>query len=228
MGGFPAVEQRRAGFGHRTFAVLYGWLSPAIEASPVGDARRALLADARGVVVDLGAGLGANLRHLGPAVTDVHLIEPDPHMLRRLESDLPAHVRVHRAGAEQLPLPTAGVDTVVATLTLCTVQDPDAAVDEIRRVLRPDGRLLVLEHVRSLDPRAARRQDLGAGAWSRIAAGCRPDRDTVGLLTRAGFDTGTLRRFRIPGIPLASEWVTGRLAPRGQELSGDCAGSREE
>jgi ubiquinone/menaquinone biosynthesis C-methylase UbiE len=218
-------EHHQAGSGHRVFAALYGWLSQAIEAGPVGAARRSLLADARGVVADVGAGLGANLPHLGPAVTQVHLIEPDPHMLRRLGTRLPAHAQVHQAGAEHLPLPTAGVDTVLATLTLCTVQDPDAAVEEIRRILRPGGRLLILEHVRSLDPRRARWQDRSAGVWTRIGAGCHPNRDTAHLLTRAGFDTGALRRFGVPGMPLASEWVTGCLTPGAAPTRGGGDGS---
>lgn len=213
-------QQSGQGSGHRVFAALYGWMSPAIEAGPIGAARRALLAQARGVVADLGAGVGVNLAHLGPAVTHVHLVEPDPHMLRRLATHLPAHAQVHRAGAEQLPLPTAGVDTVLATLTLCTVQDPRAAADEIRRVLRPGGRLLILEHVRAADPRTARWQDRTAGIWSLFAGGCRPDRDTVGLLTHAGFDIGSLHHFSVPGMPLTSEWVTGWLtagaAPAGE------------
>ena len=206
-------ELYREGAGHRVFAALYTWMSPAIEAGPVGAARRDLVTQARGVVVDLGAGAGVNLAHLGPAVTHVDLVEPDPHMLRRLGTRLPAHAQVHQAGAERLPLPMACADTVLATLTLCTVQDPHAAVDEIRRVLRPGGRLLILEHVRAADPRLARWQHRTAGIWSRLGGGCRPDRDTVGLLTRAGFDIGVLRHFNAPGMPQASEWVTGWLMP---------------
>lgn len=204
-------EAPQARAGHRVFAALYGWLSPAIEAGPVGATRRSLLTEARGVVVDLGAGFGINLPHLGDAVTRVHLVEPDPHMLRRLESDLPAHVEVHQAPAEQLPLPTDGVDTVLATLTLCTVQDLDAVAAEIRRVLRPGGQVLVLEHVRSTDPGLARWQDRTAGLWSRISAGCQLNRDTCSALSRAGFDTGSLRRLTVPGMGLTREWVTGRV-----------------
>jgi SAM-dependent methyltransferase len=198
--------------GHRVFAALYSWLSPAIEAGPVGDARRTLLTQARGVVADLGAGAGVNLAHLGPDVTHVHLIEPDPHMLRRLPGDLPPQVEVHRAEAEDLPLSTAGVDTVLATLSLCTVRDPDAVAAEIRRVLRPGGGVLILEHVRSTDPGTARRQDRWARPWGLISAGCRPNRDTAGILAAAGFDTSALRRFSVPGMLLTGEWLTGRLA----------------
>lgn len=196
---------------HPVFAALYSGVSSALEAGPVGAARRRLLADARGVVVDLGAGHGANLPLFGSSATAVHLVEPDPHMIRRMPRDLPLHVQVHRAMAEALPLEDESVDTVVATLTLCTVADPQAAVDEIGRVLRADGQVLILEHVRALDPRLARFQDWLGAPWSWVAAGCRPNRDTAGTLAAAGFSTDSLDRFHVPGMGLAREWLTGRI-----------------
>jgi ubiquinone/menaquinone biosynthesis C-methylase UbiE len=183
------------------------------EAGPVGAARRELLEDARGVVVDLGAGIGLNLPYLGPAVTEVHLIEPDRHMIRRLEPRVPENGVVHPVGAERLPFPDAGVDTVLATLTLCTVEDLPAVAAEIRRVLRPGGRLLVLEHVRSEDRRVAAWQDRLDRPWGWVAAGCHPNRDTAAELAAVGLDVAGLRRFTVPGMPLVREWVTGAVTP---------------
>jgi ubiquinone/menaquinone biosynthesis C-methylase UbiE len=196
---------------HPVFAALYPRMARGIEAGPIGAARRALLASARGVVVDLGSGVGLNLPHLGPDVTTVHAVEPDPHMVRRLTPKLPQGAVVHQVGAETLPLPDASVDTVLATLTLCTVQDPAAAVREIRRVLRPDGQVLVLEHVRSTDPRLAAWQHRPRLPWRWFGAGCNPTRDTAAAFAAAGFDTVMLRRIDVPGLPLTREWITGSM-----------------
>jgi ubiquinone/menaquinone biosynthesis C-methylase UbiE len=190
---------------------MYGRMAASIEAGPIGAARRELLADAYGVVVDLGAGIGLNLPHLPAAVTQVHLVEPDPHMIRRLEPNLPDHAVVHQVGAEALPLDDDSADTVLATLTLCTVGDPAAAVAEIRRVLRPGGQVLVLEHVRSLDPQLARWQDRLHRPWRWFGAGCNLNRDTAAAFTTTGFDTTGLTRLTTPGMPLTREWLTGRL-----------------
>ncbi len=204
-------QDRPGRVGHPVFAAAYGRMAAGMEAGPIGAARRALLVDARGVVVDLGAGIGLNLPHLPRAVTGVHLVEPDPHMLRRLETHRPEDATVHRAGAERLPLGDASADTVLATLTLCTVTDLAAAVSEIRRVLRPGGQLLVLEHVRSLDPRLAGWQDRLHRPWRWFGAGCTINRDTTAALAVGGFDTAGLTRFHAPGPPVTGEWVTGRL-----------------
>jgi SAM-dependent methyltransferase len=224
---------RRA--AHPVFAALYPRMARGFEAGPIGAARRELLAGASGVVVDLGAGIGLNLPHLvaardegpggDPAVTSVHLVEPDPHMVRRLKPNLPAdataqqvlvpQVTVHQVGAERLPFPDGSVDTVLATLTLCTVGDLPAAVEQIRRVLRPGGRLLVLEHVRSLDRRVAAWQDRLQRPWRWFGAGCNPNRDTGAALAAAGFDTSGLSRFTVPGATLTHEWITGSLTRPG-------------
>lgn len=202
---------RSKGRGHPVFAAYYAWLSGSIESGPVGAARRELVAGARGVVVDLGAGIGLNFPHLGPAVTAVHAVEPDPHMVRRLTPTLPANGVVHPVGAEAIPLPDASVDTVLATLTLCTVADLDAVAAEIHRVLRPGGRVLVLEHVRSTEPSTAAWQRRLRGPWRWFGGGCNPDRDTAAALAAAGFDIGGLERFTVRGMPLTGQWVRGVL-----------------
>jgi ubiquinone/menaquinone biosynthesis C-methylase UbiE len=149
--------------------------------------RRALLAGAAGRVLELGAGTGLNLPHYPPAVRELVLSEPEPAMRAVLErrvarSRRPA--RVLDAPAEALPFPDDAFDTVVSTMVLCTVGDVAAAIAETRRVLRPGGRLLFVEHVRAASPRLARWQDRLAGPWAAFAQGCRCNRPTDALLAR--------------------------------------------
>ena len=147
--------------------------------------RGELLASARGRVLELGAGTGLNLRHY-PDGVDLVVSEPDPAMRARLKKRAEGRATVVDAGAERLPFPDDSFDTVVSTLVLCTVADPDAALAEVRRVLAPGGRLLLIEHVRADAPRLARRQDRFAGLWHTVAMGCRCNQPTVELLERAG------------------------------------------
>ena len=147
--------------------------------------RGELLASARGRVLELGAGTGLNLRHY-PDGVDLVVSEPDPAMRARLQKRAEGRATVVDAGAERLPFPDDSFDTVVSTLVLCTVADPDAALAEVRRVLAPGGRLLLIEHVRADAPRLARRQDRFAGLWHTVAMGCRCNQPTVELLERAG------------------------------------------
>jgi ubiquinone/menaquinone biosynthesis C-methylase UbiE len=142
--------------------------------------RRALLAGVSGQVLEVGAGTGLNLPFYGPD-TEVVLTEPDPAMRARAAR---RGATVVDARAEALPFEDGAFDAVVCTLVLCTVDDPAAAVAELRRVLRPGGRLLFIEHVRAQD---ARRQDRWARAWGVFAMGCRCNQPTVELL-RAELD----------------------------------------
>ncbi len=150
--------------------------------------RRRVLAAASGSVVEIGAGTGLNVDLYGDGVDQLVLTEPDEAMARRAELRLRGTGRggtVVRAGAEQLPAEDGSVDTVVSTLVLCTVPDPGAALDEIARVLRPGGRLLFLEHVRSDSDRLSWWQDRLAGPWRAFAEGCRCNQPTLGLIERA-------------------------------------------
>ena len=173
--------------------------------------RRGLLREARGRVLELGVGTGASLGFYGERVEEVVGIDPHPGVLERArrrllrkrtgEGAAVAHrVVLEEGDAERLPYDDASFDTVVAFLTLCSVADPDAAAREIRRVLRPGGRLLVLEHVRArAGSRLARWQDRLDRLWSRVAVGCHLNRDTGAVLARAGFDTGGLESYREDG-----------------------------
>jgi ubiquinone/menaquinone biosynthesis C-methylase UbiE len=183
----------------RVFAALYDRAMAATEDAGLRDARRELLEGAHGRVLEVGAGTGANVGLYPAAVTELVLAEPEEPMARRLRPRA-GGAAVVVAPAEALPFEDASFDTVVTTLVLCTVRDPAAAMAEIRRVLRPGGRLLLFEHVRSEDPGLARWQDRLTPIQRRIAHGCHPNRDTAALLEQAGF-TVDVEPTRIPKAP---------------------------
>jgi ubiquinone/menaquinone biosynthesis C-methylase UbiE len=189
---------------HPIFAALYDQISASAERRWMGERRRRLLAGARGAVLEIGGGTGANLAHYRN-VDRVTIAEPDRFMRNRIgpkleEARVP--VEVSAAGAEALPYPDGSFDTVVSTLVLCTVPDQEAALDEVRRVLRPGGRLLFIEHVRAAGS-AARWQDRLEPLWRRLLAGCHPNRDTVTAIEEAGFEIETFESF-YPPDPLSA------------------------
>lgn len=187
----------------RAFAAAYDPVTRAAERGWLGRARRELLTDARGVVLELGAGTGPSLAHLDAAAELERWIatEPAAAMRARLErrrraTVVPDHldVEVVAASAEGLPAADASIDTVVSAFTLCTVTDLDRALAEVRRVLRDDGRLLVLEHVGARG-HARRTQQVLEPAWRRAIPGCHLTRDTLDALRRAGFSVDRIGRL---------------------------------
>jgi SAM-dependent methyltransferase len=167
--------------------------------------RRALLASARGRVLELGAGTGLNLAHYPAGISELVLSEPEPAMRARLERRVARAGReagVLAAGAEELPFADGTFDTVVSTMVLCTVGDPLAALREVRRVLAPGGRLLMIEHVRAAAPGPARRQDRLAGIWAAFAQGCRCNQPTLELVERAGLRMERVADGRWRGMPV--------------------------
>jgi ubiquinone/menaquinone biosynthesis C-methylase UbiE len=185
----------------KVFAAGYDRFMAGVEKADLGARRARLLADARGRVLELGAGTGVNLAHYGPGVAELVLLEPAEPMARRLEAKgLPAHARVVRAGAEAMPFDDDTFDTVVATLVLCTVPDLERALDEIDRVLKPGGRLLFLEHVRADDPGLAKWQRRLNPLQRRFACGCHLDRPTPEAIG-ARFEVVDLQRDRMRRSP---------------------------
>jgi ubiquinone/menaquinone biosynthesis C-methylase UbiE len=169
-----------------------------------GALRRRLLEPAHGQVLDVGAGTAANLPHYPVAVESVALLDPHPGMFARAATRVASsHVNAtaHLGSAERLPFADASFDTVVFTKTLCTVKDVATALKEAARVLRPNGQLLVLEHVRSHDPRLARWQDRLAPLQRLFASGCNPNRDTLTAIRQAGFEFERLEQFDEPRMP---------------------------
>lgn len=167
--------------------------------------RRELMAHAEGCVLELGVGTGSNLGFYPSAVTEVVGIDPHHAVLdrairtaRALEADgLDYRIRLQRADAAKLPYDDGSFDAVVAFLTLCTIPDYQAAAREAHRVLKPRGRLLVLEHVKAEDGSGlAWLQRRLNPLWKRAAVGCHLDRDTAATLRHAGFDTEPLEHYR--------------------------------
>jgi ubiquinone/menaquinone biosynthesis C-methylase UbiE len=155
-------------------------------------------------VLEIGSGTGANLHYYGDSLDELVLVEPEEPMARRLERKLAAssvHARVVRAPAETLPFEDGSFDVVVSTLVLCTVSNQGRALAEINRVLKPTGRLLFLEHVRSDDPKLARWQDRLCGLNRRAGHGCNCNRDTLAGITTAGFVVANVERDRLKKAP---------------------------
>ncbi|SFQ66544.1 Ubiquinone/menaquinone biosynthesis C-methylase UbiE [Amycolatopsis arida] len=195
---------------HPVFARLYPMMGRAMERGGMAERRQALLAGVTGEVVEVGAGDGLNFAHYPSTVTRVLAVEPEPR-LRQL-----AHAAAGRAAipvevvdglAEQLPVEDSTVDAAVVTLVLCSVREQEAALREIRRVLKPDGQLRFLEHVRADTPGLARVQRvLDATVWPRLAGGCHTGRDTVAAIERSGFAIERLDRFLFPGARTPSSF----------------------
>jgi len=187
----------------RFFAATYDSFMKSSEQEGLTDMRRMLVDQAAGRALEIGGGTGLNLPHYGPQVNSLTITEPDPSMLKRLErrvkADRPA-TTVLRAPAEDLPFEDGTFDMVVSTLVLCGVDDQPRAVREIRRVLRPGGTLLFLEHVRSDDPKAARKQD--RMNWlNRLVVCCECNRPTLHTIEDAGFEVGSLQNVSMPKAP---------------------------
>jgi ubiquinone/menaquinone biosynthesis C-methylase UbiE len=190
--------------GGRIFAATYDHQMRKVEKGGFRARREALLAGAHGDVLEIGGGTGANLPFYGPAVKSLTVTDPEVPMVRRLERNARARsplIRVLRAPAEDLPFNDGVFDVAVSTLVLCTVNDQPRALRELRRVLRPGGTLLFLEHVRSHDPRRARSQDR-ANVLARIVAhGCNCNRSTLESIQQAGFTVTEIERGEIPKVP---------------------------
>ena len=186
------------------------------ERAGMRERRRRLISRASGRVLEIGAGTGLNAELYPEGLEEIVLTEPDPAMARRLAQRVagarrPAHVV--EAPAEALPFEDRSFDTVVSTLVLCTAGNPDAALAEIARVLKPQGRLLFCEHVRSDSARLARWQDRLAPAWSAFAAGCRCNQDTRGKIERhLRIDRLEAARWRFMP-PLVHPLVVGEATP---------------
>lgn len=188
----------------RAFAALYDRGLKATEEAGLGEMRREILAGAGGRVLELGAGTGVNLELYPAAVEELVLVEPDPHMAKRLRARLADSSRaatVIEAPAERLSLDDASFDTVVATLVLCTIPDPAAALAEAARVLKPGGQLLFVEHVRAENPGLARWQDRLEKPWRFLGDGCHCNRDTLAAIAAARFELGTVEHGRMPKAP---------------------------
>ncbi len=220
--------------GSRIFAALYDPLVGGAERA-MAPRREFVAGQARGQVLEIGAGTGANLPYYrysssgptlpphpdplpqgerarsstllpaGEGIANLTLTEPSPHMLKRLQAKLkPQGVQatVVQAGAESLPFPDASFDTVVASLVLCSVNSQEAALREMKRVLRPGGEFRFIEHVRSEGRCWALFQNAVKPLWRVTGDGCEPDRDTIAAIRASGFEVDDLHRYSFGPYPV--------------------------
>ena len=184
-------------------ARCYDFFMDRMDRAGAEEHRRHLVEGAGGEILEVGAGTGKNFSLYGAAERLVAL-EPDPAMRARAhkaarEAWVP--VEVVEGDAMALPFGDASFDTVVFSLVLCTVPEPEQVLAEVRRVLRPGGTLRFYEHVRALEPRLARWQDRLERPWGWVGSGCHPNRDTAAAVKAAGFGVLSLEEFEFQAMP---------------------------
>lgn len=168
----------------RLFAKTNDYFMRPLEKNKFKKIRKELLSKAHGCVLEIGAGTGINFP-LYDSVEKVVAIEPSSFMIARSQSKVGrSHVPIELvcASAEELPFADHSFDTVVATLVFCTISNPEKALDEIKRVCKPDGRILLFEHVKMENRFLAQLQNWMTPAWKKICDGCCLNRDTLHLL----------------------------------------------
>jgi len=188
----------------RVFAAGYDRFMAKSERECFGGHRQALLTAAGGDVLEIGGGTGANLPFYTGAVRTLTITEPEKPMARRLEKHIQQakpEAKLLRAPAEDLPFNDGSFDVVVSTLVLCTVDDQPRALRQVRRVLRPGGKLLFIEHVRSEEAKLARWQDRLLPLNVRLMHGCHCNRPTLDGIRAAGFEVTQVDHGTITHAP---------------------------
>jgi len=196
----------------RLLAAVYDRWMTRSEVACLASWRAELLAGLRGVVLEIGAGTGANLHHYPPAVRRLVLCEPDRFMRAHLAGKAAAGTEILDAPVERLPFADATFDAVVSTLVLCSVADPRTALAEIRRVLRPGGQLYFIEHVAAEDDRGRLRwQRWLEPVWRVIAGNCHLTRRTEAAIEGAGLVLEEVRRESVrKALPIVRPSIRGR------------------
>lgn len=193
---------------------LLAWV---MRQKPLAPYRERAAGAAKGRVLELGIGSGCNLPFYGPEVRALIGVDPSRALLNITQGKLsgaPFMVELLQASGEALPLEPQSVDTVLTTWTLCSVSDPVQVLREARRVLRPAGRLIFVEHGRAPDPEVRVWQDRITPAWRRIAGGCHLNREIDKLVAVAGFDVGGQRTGYMRGPRIATFMYEGEATPR--------------
>ena len=177
--------------------------------------RRRVLASARGRILEIGFGTGVNLEHYPAHVEIITVVEPalelSKYARRRIEST-GRKVEVHVLGAEELPFDNESFDTVVSTLTLCSIAPIELALRQIRRVMKRDGRFLYLEHGLHPNPSVARWQNRLDPLQQRLCGGCHLNRSANELLKGAGFRIAAVNEYQMPGMPGIFGWMAEGVA----------------
>lgn len=201
----------------RIFAGCYDAFVRRAEAAGLSRYRREFLSTARGRTLEIATGTGLNLPHYPNDLTELILTEPYDHMLPILREKVAAtggRAKVMQAYAENLPFPDNSFDTVVASMILCSADDPDVVLREIARVLKPDGQYLFLEHVRNPNEKIAKKQDRVQPAWFLFGNGCHCNRDTITTLHESPLVVEELHHGKIPRAwDIIEAMITGRARP---------------
>jgi ubiquinone/menaquinone biosynthesis C-methylase UbiE len=180
--------------------------------------RRPIVPQASGRVLEIGFGSGHNAPYYDQsAITCLYALEPSAAMRRRAEKrigGLSFPVEWLDLPGEEIPLPDEAVDTVLVTFTLCTIPGVEAALNGMRRVLKPGGRLVFLEHGLAPDPGVAKWQNRLNGVWGKLAGGCHLNRDPVSLICEAGFKIGALDQHYAASAPKFAGFMSAGVAAK--------------
>jgi ubiquinone/menaquinone biosynthesis C-methylase UbiE len=194
---------------NRLFSRVYPGISAKGKERGGREHRERLLEGLSGEVIEVGAGHGINFPLYPESVTRLLAVEPEEHLLELAKDaarEAPIPVDVVPGMAEELPAEDASFDAAVVSLVLCTVRDPDRAIAELRRVLRPSGELCFYEHVIAHNRLGARLQRVAdATVWPAIAGGCHMSRDTQAALERGGFSVESVDRFQFSPSPIVPQ-----------------------
>jgi ubiquinone/menaquinone biosynthesis C-methylase UbiE len=172
----------------------------AMRNSLLGPYRERIVGLAEGRVLEIGVGSGMNLPFYTNRVTELLGLEPHPKLLSMAsQKSGPVPAKLIESSAESIPLDAESVDTVVMTWTLCTIPDAEAALAELRRVLKPGGQLLLVEHGLAPEENVRKWQHRLTPIWKRLAGGCHLDRPIADLVRHAGFQMKNLQTGYMPG-----------------------------
>lgn len=188
---------------HPYFARLYSRVSRWLDMRGGSEYRQRLVAPLTGRMIEVGAGNGLNFAHYPETVTRVLAVEPETRLraeCRRAAASAPVVIDVVSARAEQLPTRDDIFDAAVLSLVLCSITNPQAALAELHRVVRPGGLVRFYEHVRSPRPAISRAQNVITPVWSRFAGGCRLNRDARAAMQAAGFSITEVDQFTFAGV----------------------------
>jgi ubiquinone/menaquinone biosynthesis C-methylase UbiE len=205
-----------AGHNHPVFTRVYSLIAKLEDHGSVGDARTRAAADLNGKVLIVGLGPGQDLHHLPSDVVEVVALEPSKSMRREAEQAVlkarqgGLYVEVIDGVAEAIPLPDDSVDGVLLAFVLCTIEGNRQALAEVRRVLRPNGKLAILEHVQGKPGTLSYwSQRVASPFWPRLGGGCHCDRNTRELLEQEGFDTADLTDEVLVNPPPVAPTIVG-------------------
>jgi ubiquinone/menaquinone biosynthesis C-methylase UbiE len=194
----------------KLFAGLYDTVMGPLEKRWIARIRKKIVSDLEGKVLEIGTGTGANFPfYSSQKVISIDSVEPNPHMLEQAKQkarDLKVPVAFHQGFAESLPFKDGEFDTVVATLVLCSVNDPQQVFKELRRVCKKGGRIVMFEHVRTESASLAALQDVLTPAWKRLCDGCHLNRDTGRYMRESGIIVFKERKY-LKGIFVEFEGI---------------------